>query len=94
MQVSSYARRLAAVGEQARSRGVDAVLVTPGPDLHYLTGYDALPLERLTCLVVPAEGDPVMVVPRLERMAAEAIHQAETDLVAAIDGGLGHEMRQ
>jgi hypothetical protein len=27
-------------------------------------------------------------------MAAEAIHQAETDLVAAIDGGLGHEMRQ
>ena len=72
MQVSSYARRLAAVGEQARSRGVDAVLVTPGPDLHYLTGYDALPLERLTCLVVPAEGDPVMVVPRLERMAAEA----------------------
>jgi hypothetical protein len=30
----------------------------------------------------------------VERMAAEAIHQAETDLVAAIDGGLGHEMRQ
>jgi hypothetical protein len=30
----------------------------------------------------------------VERMAAEAINQAETDLVTAIDGGLGAEMRQ
>jgi Xaa-Pro aminopeptidase len=52
--------------------GLDAVLVTPGADLRYLTGYDALPLERLTCLVLPASGDPVLVVPTLERPAAEA----------------------
>jgi Xaa-Pro aminopeptidase len=52
--------------------GLDAILVTPGADLRYLTGYDALPLERLTCLVLPANGDPVLVVPTLERPAAEA----------------------
>jgi Xaa-Pro aminopeptidase len=54
------------------ANGVDAVLITPGPDLRYLVGYDAVPLERLTCLVVPAEGDPVLVAPRLEVLAAKA----------------------
>lgn len=48
-----------------------ALLVTPGADLRYLTGYDALPLERLTCLVLTASGDATLVVPRLERAAAE-----------------------
>jgi len=52
--------------------GLDALLVTPGPDLRYLTGYDAMPMERLTCLVLPADGEPVLVVPMLERPAAEA----------------------
>ncbi|MGA8987521.1 M24 family metallopeptidase [Aeromicrobium sp.] len=56
----------------AASRGIDALLVTPGADLRYLTGYVALPLERLTCLVLPAEGDPTLVVPALERSAAIA----------------------
>lgn len=72
MQVSSYSTRIAAVGEHARLLGIDAVLVTPGPDLQYLTGYDAIPLERLTCLVVPGEGQAAIVVPRLERLAAQA----------------------
>ena len=52
--------------------GLDALLVTPGADLRYLTGYDAPALERLTCLVVPAEGEPTLVVPALERPAALA----------------------
>jgi Xaa-Pro aminopeptidase len=52
--------------------GIDALLITPGPDLRYLTGYDALPLERLTCLVLPANGDAFLVAPRLEVPAAKA----------------------
>jgi Xaa-Pro aminopeptidase len=48
------------------------VLVTPGAWLRYLTGYKALPLERLTCLVLPAEGIPSLVVPSLEEPAAAA----------------------
>jgi len=51
---------------------MDALLISPGADLRYLTGYEALPLERLTCLVLPAGGDPLMVVPALEKPAAEA----------------------
>jgi Xaa-Pro aminopeptidase len=64
--------RLAQLAALATAGGVDAVLVAPGPDLRYLTGYDAKPLERLTCLVVPAVGTPVLVVPTLERAAAQA----------------------
>ena len=66
------ARRLDALRERAASAGVDAVVVTPGADLRYLTGYDAIPLERLTALVVRTGADPVMVVPALELLAAQA----------------------
>ena len=58
--------------ELAAAQGIDALLVTPGADLRYLTGYVALPLERLTCLVLPAHGTPTLVVPALERHAAVA----------------------
>ena len=57
------------------------MLVTPGPDLRYLTGYSAVPLERLTCLVLPADGDPTLVVPELELPAALASPAAELDVV-------------
>lgn len=64
--------RLAAVQEATAKSGLDALLLTPGPDLRYVSGYDAKPLERLTCLVVPAAGEAYMMVPRLELPAAEA----------------------
>jgi len=66
------ADRLELVRESARAAGMDAVLLTPGPDLRYVTGYDAKQLERLTCLAVPAQGDPALFVPRLELPAAQA----------------------
>lgn len=62
--------RLARAQAALKTHGIDALLVTPGADLRYLTGYDALPLERLTCLVLPAEGEPLLVVPALEEAAA------------------------
>ncbi|MGW0810387.1 M24 family metallopeptidase [Nonomuraea sp. NPDC002799] len=64
--------RLAAVQEATAKAGLDALLLTPGPDLRYVSGYEAKPLERLTCLVVPAAGEPYMMVPRLELPAAQA----------------------
>jgi Xaa-Pro aminopeptidase len=66
------ADRVARACRAAAAAGLDALLISPGADLRYLTGYHALPLERLTCLVCPAQGDPVLVVPALEKAAAEA----------------------
>src|ERR1700731_2359488 len=65
-------QRLGAVADAVRGAGLGALLLTPGPDLRYVTGYDAKQLERLTCLAVPADGDPFLVVPELERLAAMA----------------------
>jgi Xaa-Pro aminopeptidase len=50
---------------------VEALLVGPGADLRYLTGYHALPLERLTLLVARRDGRHVLLTPRLERARAE-----------------------
>ena len=62
-----------AAGGAAAAAGLDALLIGVGSDLRYLTGYEAMPLERLTMLVVPARrATPILVVPRLERGAAEA----------------------
>ena len=66
------ASRLEQVRDAVRAAGLDAVLLTPGPDLRYVTGYDAKQLERLTCLAVPAHGDAALFVPRLELPAAQA----------------------
>ena len=66
------ATRLADAAVAASLAGLDALLLTPGPDLRYIVGYDAHALERLTCLAVPADGDPFLLLPRLELPAAQA----------------------
>jgi Xaa-Pro aminopeptidase len=79
------ADRLGLAAAAARRAGLAALLLTPGPDLRYLTGYDAHQLERLTCLAVPTAGlagKPFLVVPRLELPAA----------LASPAGGLGLEI--
>jgi Xaa-Pro aminopeptidase len=47
-------------------QGVDVLLLSVGADLPWLVGYEAMPLERLTMLVLPADDDATLVVPRLE----------------------------
>jgi len=62
-------RRALEAAEEAEQAGL---LVTPGADLLYLTGYAPLPLERLTLLGLASGRDPFLVVPALERPAADA----------------------
>ncbi|MGH2540611.1 MAG: M24 family metallopeptidase [Actinomycetota bacterium] len=64
--------RMRRVGEEASAQGFDALVVAPSPDLAYLTGYDPMPLERPTLLVLRSGHDPVMLVPELERALAAA----------------------
>ncbi len=61
--------------------GVHALLVGPGADLRYLVGHEAPPLERLTLLVLPTQGRPSLVLPRLEAPMAEHA-AAHVDLLA------------
>jgi len=70
---ADLASRIKRAQEAMTAAGVDALIVTPGADLRYLTGYAAMPLERLTALILPVTGDPVLLVPELEAPEAEAI---------------------
>jgi Xaa-Pro aminopeptidase len=63
---AAYLDRLDKARARMREAGVDVLLVSVGRDLPYLTGYEAMPLERLTMLVVPRDGDATLVVPRME----------------------------
>jgi Xaa-Pro dipeptidase len=58
--------RLDRAAAAAAAAGFDALLVTPGSDLRYLIGAAGGSFERLTCLVLPADGRPTLVVPKLE----------------------------
>ena len=75
-----YATRLARAAEVAAEAGVAALLIGVGSDLRYLTGYEAMPLERLTLLVIRPGRAPSIVVPRLERGAAEAGLRTSIDI--------------
>src|SRR5438128_2319175 len=74
------AHRLGLAAEAAARAGLGALLLTPGPDLRYLTGYDALQTERLTCLAVPADGRPFLVAPRLELRSVRGSPASGMDL--------------
>src|SRR5437764_6961760 len=100
LRIKAGGDRLRRAVEATSDAGIDALLISPGADLRYLVGYDAKPLERLTCLVLPARGEPVLVVPRLELAAAEAsgagavvkiLTHEETEDAFAIAAGLVHD---
>ncbi|MCL8014338.1 aminopeptidase P family protein [Streptomyces sp. AS02] len=61
-----YRARMARATRTAADAGLAALLVAPGPDLVWLTGYAPPATERLTLLVLVPGRDPVLVVPALE----------------------------
>lgn len=67
-----YEARMERAARQAADAGLAGLLVAPGPDLVWLTGYTPTAVtERLTLLVLAAGRDPVLVVPTLEAPDAE-----------------------
>jgi Xaa-Pro aminopeptidase len=80
---SRYGERIAAARREAASAGLDALLVGVGADLRYLTGYEAMPLERLTMLVLPSMGaaPATLIAPRLEVTPARGCAAARAGAV-------------
>jgi len=79
---ADHRARLREAASRLADVGGSALLVAPSSDLRYLIGYEPMPLERPTVLVIGAGGDVALVVPELERPLAEAAPAAEAlDLV-------------
>ncbi|NGN66137.1 aminopeptidase P family protein [Streptomyces sp. A7024] len=68
-----YAERMARAAIAAADAGLAGLLITPGPDMVWLCGYQPTAVtERLTLLVLSADTEPQLVVPALERPDAES----------------------
>lgn len=89
-----YARRLQSAAAAARDTGLAGLVITPGYDLRYLVGSRAQTFERLTALVLPADGDPTIVVPRLELAALKesAIPELGVAVRDWVDGDNPYEL--
>jgi Xaa-Pro dipeptidase len=59
-------QRLAKAKELMQRNGIGAVLVESGPSLDYLTGIQWWRSERLTAVIIPAVGNPIVVTPFFE----------------------------
>jgi Xaa-Pro aminopeptidase len=83
-----FAARMSRVVSAAVDKGLGGVIVTPGPDLTWLTGYRPTAItERLTMLVLLPDTEPRLLVPVLERPDAEAAEGAgSVSLVDWADG--------
>jgi Xaa-Pro aminopeptidase len=64
--ISVYAERLRRAQAELERQGVDLLLIGPGSDLFYLTGFVAHLSERLNLLGLPRQGRPFLVLPVLE----------------------------
>ncbi|WP_175008334.1 aminopeptidase P family protein [Cellulosimicrobium sp. TH-20] len=92
-----YAARRERAAAHAREAGLAGLLVSPGPDLAYFTGYAPPETERLTLLTIPSEGTGTaggasVVVPLLERGDLASAPGAEgLDVVTWRDGEDEHD---
>ncbi|MET9446671.1 aminopeptidase P family protein [Streptomyces cinerochromogenes] len=69
---ADYRARMERAARSAADAGLAGLLVAPGPDMVWLTGYTPTAVtERLTVLVLAPGRDPVLVVPTLEAPDAE-----------------------
>ncbi|HEY3165295.1 MAG TPA: aminopeptidase P family N-terminal domain-containing protein, partial [Candidatus Limnocylindrales bacterium] len=87
-----HAERLRRLGALVDDHGLAAALIAVGPDLDYLTGYRAMPLERLTMLAVVAGRAPVLVVPRLEEPAARAGIRTDVEIATWMETDNPHAL--
>ncbi|MDV3456671.1 Xaa-Pro peptidase family protein [Sphingomonas sp. HF-S4] len=58
--------RIARAQALMKAEGIGAVLIEPGSSLIYFTGVRWSRSERLTCVVIPVEGEPCIVTPFFE----------------------------
>jgi Xaa-Pro aminopeptidase len=89
-----FETRLQTFRERLTGAGIDVALITDEDNVYYLTGYyDYLHMEfgRPTILVIPREGQSLLITPSLDENTARAA--ARVDRIAAWNDGMGDEWR-
>ncbi|ANN17663.1 dipeptidase [Amycolatopsis orientalis] len=91
---SALRARLDRARAAAAAAGTDALLIAPGSDLRYLIGQAGGSFERLTTLVIPADGVPALVLPKLEAPGYADVPADELgiEVVTWVDGDNAYEL--
>ena len=66
-------RRLKLARQKLAESGADALFVTPSTNLFYLAGISFHRSERLTAVLLPKDGEPVLIVPAFEEAHARSM---------------------
>src|SRR4051812_41474869 len=85
--IGEYHERLASARRRLAEEGLDGLLLAPGPDLRYLTGFEVYAGERLVALLLPREGEPLFLVPEMNVAQAAANQAGVTDVRGWTDAG-------
>jgi Xaa-Pro aminopeptidase len=83
-----YAARLRSAVAATAQAGLAGLIITPGYDLRYLVGSRAQTFERLTALVLPVDGEPTVVVPKMElaSLRESAVTELGLSVLDWVDG--------
>ena len=72
---SEYRQRLEKLQQKIQAADLDVFLLRSDINIMYLTGVDYYSCERKVLMAVPAQGEPTLIVPRME---LERLSQAST----------------
>jgi Xaa-Pro dipeptidase len=92
--MTMFAARMETFRTRLSEAGIDVALITDEDNVYYLSGYyDYLHMEfgRPTILVVPCDGESLLITPTIDVNAAR--DAARVDRIAAWNDGMGQEWR-
>ena len=93
--IEMFYERLRQFQRRLAEASIDVALITDDDNVYYLTGfYDYLHMEfgRPTILIVPKEGEVLLITPTIDLNAAQSA--ARVDRIAAWNDGMGNEWRE
>ena len=93
--IGMFYERLRQFQRRLAEASIDVALITDDDNVYYLTGYyDYLHMEfgRPTILIVPKEGEVLLITPTIDLNAAQSA--ARVDRIAAWNDGMGNEWRE
>ena len=67
MESNDYRQRIKTLQEKLGQSGLDAFVLRTDANIIYLIGMSYFSMERKVLLVVPAKGEPTLIVPRMEQ---------------------------
>lgn len=71
ISVKTYKKRIEKVKEELKERNLDAIVLMNSQNIAYMSGFFHVSTERPIDLIIPVEGEPTLLIPKLEEVQAK-----------------------